>query len=250
MSSVFDIDFTNKKIFIFDLDGTLIDSIGIWNLTDYYLIREYGNINANMDEIQNDRDYYLHNNTTGDIYAGYCNFLINKYNLVFKNSSELSRIRRELYERMYEQEISFKKNVVNLLIKLKELGYITVLATMSSNENIETYANSPKLIKEINIRDVFDLITTKDSVERKKPDPQIYQNILQLFGVDPRECLVFEDSYSGVLASKKAGIETVNVYDKYSDKDRKKINEITDYAIIDYQEIIDALERVFAHKII
>ena len=47
-----------------------------------------------------------------------------------------------------------------------------------------------------------------------------------------------EDSYTGVLAAKKAGIEVVNVYDKYADIDRDNINKETDYFIKNYQEFI------------
>jgi hypothetical protein len=59
------------------------------------------------------------------------------------------------------------------------------------------------------------------------------------FNVKPEECLIFEDSYTGVLAANRAGIEVINVYDKYSDVDREKINEITDYSIQSYGEFID-----------
>lgn len=249
MNSIEKLDLKKKKFIIFDLDGTLIDSIGIWNLTDYALIKKFGNQDGNLDEIQDDRDYFLHHNTTGEIYVGYCNFLIGKYNLSIKDGKDLSRIRRELYEKIYESEISFKPNVVSLLKKLKDRGYTLILATMSSEEQIETYSNSPKMISEINIKEIFDLITTKDGVERKKPDPEIYQNILKRYKESSDKFLVFEDSYSGVLASINAGVETVNVYDKYSDKDRDRINEITSYAISDYQEIIDMLDKTSPKKL-
>ena len=47
----------------------------------------------------------------------------------------------------------------------------------------------------------------------------------------PLQCLVFEDSLHGVMAAKAAGMDVVNVYDKYSDKDRESINSLTDYKI-------------------
>ena len=96
----------------------------------------------------------------------------------------------------------------------------------------------------MNIEEVFDFITTKDDVARKKPDPEIYNKIMEHYSARPDECLVFEDSYTGVLAGKNAGIEVVNIYDKYADLDRDKINTIADYSVLNYREFIDYVERI------
>ena len=53
------------------------------------------------------------------------------------------------------------------------------------------------------------------------------------------ECLVFEDSIEGMRASKKAGIKVVAVYDKYSDKYRKIIDEESDYQIKSFTDLLD-----------
>lgn len=77
-----------------------------------------------------------------------------------------------------------------------------------------------------------------ETVTNKKPNPEVYLTIMNYFKVKPSECLIFEDSYAGVLAANRAGIEVVNIYDVYSDIDRDKINAITDYSIKDYSEFI------------
>ena len=61
----------DKKYIIFDMDGTLIDSIGVWNITDQKLIEEYGGMNINLDDIQLERDAFLHSNQDSDIYLAY-----------------------------------------------------------------------------------------------------------------------------------------------------------------------------------
>lgn len=68
MKSIDDLDLKSKKIIIFDVDGTLIDSIGIWNKTDSEMIRKYGRIKVDEDIIQRDRDNFLSNNNDKDIY--------------------------------------------------------------------------------------------------------------------------------------------------------------------------------------
>ena len=88
-------------------------------------------------------------------------------------------------------------------------------------------------------------IKVPETVKNKKPDPEVYFTIMNHFGVKPEDCLIFEDSFTGVLAANRAGIEVVNVYDKYSDVDRDKINEITDYSIQTYNEFIAKCEKDF-----
>ena len=95
------------------------------------------------------------------------------------------------------------------------------------------------MLDEMNIKDTFDLIVTKEEVTKKKPDPEVYTLIANHFNVKKDECLIFEDSITGVMAAYRAGIEVVNIYDKYADMDREKINELTDYFIRDYKEFID-----------
>ena len=97
----------------------------------------------------------------------------------------------------------------------------------------------------MNIANVFDLITQKEDVKMKKPNPEIYNMIMKHYDANPDECLIFEDSFTGILASKKAGIEVVNIYDKYADLDRDKINSLTDYSIKEYREFIDYLDNQY-----
>lgn len=101
------------------------------------------------------------------------------------------------------------------------------------------------MLEQMNIVEVFDLITRKEDVKNKKPNPEIYNKIMQYYNASPNECLIFEDSYTGVLAGKNAGIEVINIYDKYADLDRKKINEVTDYSIEGYQEFIELVNSLY-----
>ena len=240
MKSLNELKLNNKKVIIFDLDGTLIDSIGVWNMTDRKLIYDYSGISVNLDYVQEDRNHFLNNNPSSDIYIAYCEYLINKYKLSIHSPNELSNIRKNVANKVLKDEVGFKRDAVNLILKLKNLGYILVLATVTTQEQLEVYyKENQKMLNEMNIKEVFDLITTKETVIKKKPDPEVYFKIMNHFGVNPSECLIFEDSYTGVLAANSAKIEVINIYDKYSDKERDKINNITDYFIENYEEFIN-----------
>lgn len=237
----------DKKYIIFDMDGTLIDSVGVYNETDQKLIERYAGINVDLDKIQFDRDLFLHNIQTGDTYLAYSKYLINKYNFTIVDAEELTKIRSNLANEILAKEINFKPNVVELILKLKNIGFTLVLATMTTQFQLNIYSKiNKKMLKQMNIKEIFDLILTLDDVENKKPHPEIYNKIVQYYNASPSEFLIFEDSYTGVLASKNAGIEVVNVYDKYADLDRKKINEITDYSINNYREFIDLVNLLYS----
>ena len=64
---------------------------------------------------------------------------------------------------------------------------------------------------------------------------------MEHYSATPDKCLIFEDSYTGVLAASRAGIEVVNIYDKYADLNRDQINELTDYRIDNFRQFIDFL---------
>lgn len=249
MKQLNELKLKDKKYIIFDMDGTLIDSIGVWNRTDQKLIEEFGGISIDLGDIQTERDAFLHSNQDSDIYLAYCEYLIKKYNFSIRNAQTLLKIRWDKSGEVLENEMDFKPDVVKLILMLKDLGFTLVLATMTTQVQLDIYSKKNKrMLEQMNIAEVFDLITRKEDVKNKKPNPEIYNKIMQYYNASPSECLIFEDSYTGVLASKNAGIEVVNIYDKYADLDRKIINEITDYSIQTYKEFVDLVNVIYLIK--
>lgn len=249
MKQLNELKLKDKKYIIFDMDGTLIDSIGVWNRTDQKLIEEFGRMSIDLDDIQTERDAFLHSNQDSDIYLAYCEYLIKKYNFSIRDAQTLLKIRWDKSGEVLENEMDFKPDVVKLILMLKDLGFTLVLATMTTQVQLDIYSKKNKrMLEQMNITEVFDLITRKEDVKNKKPNPEIYNKIMQYYNASPSECLIFEDSYTGVLASKNAGIEVVNIYDKYADLDRKKINEITDYSIQTYKEFVDLVNFIYSIK--
>lgn len=149
---------------------------------------------------------------------------------------EMRQIREDYFYVMLERgEIFMKPYVDEMLAFLKEQGIKTAVAssTFSDRGNI--------LLDYFHLRDKMDWATWGDEVENTKPSPDPYLKALEKCGFPKEECIVFEDSYNGVMAALNAGLRVINVPDT-SVKMTKQIPPV--YAVVhDFKEGIEAVRR-------
>ena len=222
------------------MDGTLIDSIGIWNEVDISTVEYYKGIRPDEKEINILRDESLRTSPDSDIYRYYISKLCEKYGII-ENIDEVYNKRKWFGEELPRKKVKYKKYAKELLFKLKKLGYILALATTTTSGKIKLYSYENENTNDVNLYDIFDTILTKEDVINKKPNPEVLNKILEKYNILPSDAIVIEDSLVGVLTAKNAGIEVVTVYDKYSDFDREEINKNSTYIIDDLGEILNLL---------
>ena len=213
--------FNNIKGVIFDLDGTLIDSMWVWDQIDMEYLNE-----KNLDVPENLADE-----------IGHLSF--NQVAVYFKERFKLEDSLDEIKKRWsdmayyhYSTDIKLKEGVVEFLQYLKKSNIKIGLATSNSHALLEV------VLKNNNIYNYFDAITITDEVSVGKHEPDVYLLAAKKIGVPPNECLVFEDIAQAIKGAKKAGMKVVGVADSRSLNDRDEIISLTDKFITNFNEII------------
>ena len=233
----------NKKVIIFDLDGTLIDSIGIWNAIDVELIKKTCNKSVEDEDIGKQRDNVLKKySKSDDTYLEYCGFLKEKY---FSNMTkeEIKKIRYEIAQKYLKNVVDYKPGAEKVLKFLKDKGFKLVIASTTNDFTINVYKTENKnIINKANFEDYFTLIYSKGAVKELKPNPEVHYKILKELNVKKEECLIIEDSLIGVEAANNAGIEVAVIYDKYSDGNREEINKYSSYQFRDFEEMLKKIK--------
>lgn len=234
----------NKKVIIFDLDGTLIDSVGIWNEIDKKLIKKVGSKEIGNVDIGQQRDEKLiEYKMCEDAYLEYCGFLKEKYDSTM-TKQEIKKLRYEIADKYLKEVVDYKPNAEKVLKYLKQKGFILVIASATNDITIEKYKNYNKNLKsKADFEEIFEIIYSKGDVKYLKPHPEIHYKILEKLKVKPEECLIVEDAIMGIKAAKNANIEVVVIYDKYSDCNREEINNLADYRFKDFNEMLDYIKK-------
>lgn len=212
----------NIKAAIFDLDGTLINSMWVWEKIDMDFLLKRG-LGVPFD---------LKDNIEHLSYFETAKYFKERFNLTDDIQSIMDEWNNMAFDE-YANNIKLKSGAKEYLSYLKSLGIKIALATSNSVKLLEI------VLKNNGIYEYFDVITTTNEVSRGKNFPDIYLLSAQKLGVFPEECIVFEDIFPAVIGAKSAGMKVVGVNDEYSKHQRENIVSAADYFIYKYDDLTE-----------
>ncbi len=206
---------------IFDLDGTLLDSMWIWEQIDIEFLGRRGLPVP---------DDYLEKITPMHFYQA-AEYTIGRFGLS-ETPDDLIAEWSDMALDAYRNRIGLKPYAKEYLLFLKEKGVKLSIAAASSKEMY-----TPALVRN-GIYDLFDAFTTSDESPRGKGFPDVYELAAKKVGLTAKDCAVFEDIYAGIKGAKMGGFYTIGVEDKYAANERDKIIQDADLYIKSYEELL------------
>ncbi len=213
---------SNIKAVIFDLDGTLVDSMWMWTDIDREYLGSRGI--AFPGSLQKEIEGMSFSET-----AAY-------FRETFHLEEDVETIKEDwiaMAHEKYAHQVPLKPYAREFLSFLKEKGILLGIATSNSRLLVETALQS------LQVRDYFQVVTTACEVERGKPAPDIYLKVAGQLAVSPQECLVFEDVPAGILAGKRAGMSVIAIDDAFSAHMEEEKRQLAEEYIMDYREMLD-----------
>jgi len=209
------------KAVIFDLDGTLIDSMWMWKQIDIDYLASKGK------PFPPD----LQDTISGMSFSETAVYFKDTFGI----EDDLEVIKdcwNNMAIDMYKTRVTLKEGVEDFLKMIKSRGIKTGIATSNSAEL------AFMVCERLGIDAYIDEIHTACEVEKGKPNPDIYLYVADLLSVKPSECLVFEDVLRGVVAGYRAGMRVCSCYDPTSAYEDEEKDKIADCSIKSFKELL------------
>lgn len=205
---------------LFDLDGTLVDSMWIWKDIDIEYLGKFGI--TLPDDLQSCIEGMSFTETA--VYM--------KERFAIPDSIEVMKEQwNQMAWQKYTQEVPLKKGALEFLEYCRSHHIKLGIATSNSKELVTAVLDA------LHIQNYFDCVVTGCEVNKGKPAPDIYLKAASKCNVLPEKCLVFEDIIAGITAGKTAGMRVCAVEDAYSISMQHEKEVLADYTIKNYFDI-------------
>src|SRR5438477_3734089 len=185
------------RAIIFDLDGVLADSEPWWNEIDAKMLAEHGVIYKGE----------YHRDVLGVSYRLAIEFYKKKFG-ISAPTEELMRRRGEIATEFFADRVGLFPSTKDVLNELRQMNLRLAVATSSVS------ASARPFLDRHHLTEFFEVIVAGDEIERGKPEPDIYLRTAEKLGIAANECLVIEDSLSGIAAAKAAKMRVAAIPDR------------------------------------
>ena len=205
----------DKKGLIFDVDGTLLDSMPMWARLDIEYLESMG--------ITPEPNF--HNEVKMMTMLDASKYIKQKFG-VDKDAEIIAKEIEDIAYKYYEDVLLIKENSKELLVELKNRGYKMYVAT--ANE----YDMCGAALKRNKVMELFDGLVTCSMTGYSKERPDVYLLACEKMGLSVEDTVIFEDSCFAINTALKAGFTVVGVYDKAEEENWDRICDITHGQIV------------------
>ena len=215
------------KGIIFDMDGVLVNNMAV-HMQAFAAMAERYNLTA-----EEGADFtHLNGRGNDDIITA----LFPAEIVAAKGIQALADEKEALYREIYAPTIAPTKGLGEILDSIHSAGLRCAVGSSGPRENVEF------VLRECHIEPYFEVRISGDMVTRCKPDPEIFLTAAARLGLEPSECLVFEDAISGVRAAKAAGMKVIALTTTHT---REQLEEVgAEIVVEDFRPI--TLDTIFA----
>jgi beta-phosphoglucomutase len=212
----------NKKAYLFDLNGTMIDDMTYHIRAWHRILNEMG-ANISMGSMK-EECYGKNHELLERIFP-------NRFSEEEKNRMSLEKERQ--YQQEFKPHLELLPGLPDFLEQAHKAGIKMAIGSAAIMFNIDF------VLDNLNIRHYFDTIISADDVAESKPNPETYLSCAAQLNISPEDCVVFEDAPKGVESALNAGMQSVVITIMHEKEDFLQYPNVIRY-IKDYKELMPA----------
>ncbi len=206
---------------IFDLDGTILDSMWVWEQVDVNFLGNRG--------ISVPKDYAKEISAMNIMTAA--EYTIARFGLP-ETAEQVAAEWYGMAMKEYAEDVQLKTGAREYMAYLKAKDVKLAVATSSPRELFLPCLENNEIFE------FFDVIVTTMEVERGKDFPDVYEEAARRISLKPSECMVFEDILKGIKAAKRGGFYVVALEEDHAIEDRQEIKQVSHKYIKDFEEMM------------
>ena len=207
------------KAFLFDLNGTMIEDMTYHIKAWHRILNEHG-ANISLEQVK-EECYGKNGELLERVFPG---------RFTDAEKDKISIEKEKKYQQEFRPHLKLINGLDELLREAKERDIKMAIGSAAIRFNIDFVLDG------LDIADYFDAIVSADDVKKSKPDAETYLKCAKMLGINPAECIVFEDSPKGVESAANAGMKSVVITTMSTAEEFTQYNNVLQY-ISDYNDL-------------